>query len=233
MGQADTATNTVQSSARVIGDKAVTFAEQNVRSAFDYASKVVRVSDMQELMALQSDYVKAQIATLQEQAKDFGSTVQSTIAAPSISRKRPTMAVSRRTGLRRSPKRSADLPAEGNSPMMVDNDRFGDGEPSANRPEEAAAQAYEATDSAGSEVASGMMDTVEAVADRAQAANSKAAETVSSASQDTVQAFDAARQHLNTMWSSLPGGSQGSLGTVANRLGGIGKRRGGELSHGA
>ncbi|MCW6509542.1 phasin [Lichenifustis flavocetrariae] len=81
MGQADTATNTVQGSARVIGDKAVTFAEQNVRSAFDYASKVVRVTDMQELMALQSDYVKSQIATLQEQAKDFGSTMQSTIAS--------------------------------------------------------------------------------------------------------------------------------------------------------
>lgn len=81
MGQADTATNTVQGSARVIGDKAVTFAEQNVRSAFDYASKVVRVSDMQELMALQSEYVKSQIATLQEQAKDFGSTMQATITS--------------------------------------------------------------------------------------------------------------------------------------------------------
>lgn len=81
IGQADSATNTVQSSARAIGDKAVTFTEQNVRSAFDYASKVVRVSDMQELMALQSEYVKTQMATLQEQAKDIGSAVQSTVSS--------------------------------------------------------------------------------------------------------------------------------------------------------
>jgi phasin len=81
MGQADTTASTVQSSARVIGDKAVTFAEQNIRSAFDYASKVVRAGDMQELMALQSDYVKSQMATLQEQAKDFGSTMQSTVGS--------------------------------------------------------------------------------------------------------------------------------------------------------
>ena len=81
MGQADSAANTVQSSARAIGDKAVTFTEQNVRSAFDYASKVVRVSDMQELMTLQSEYVKSQMATLQEQAKDIGSAVQSTVSS--------------------------------------------------------------------------------------------------------------------------------------------------------
>ena len=81
MGQVDTTTSTMQTSARTIGDKAVTFAEQNVRSAFDYASRVVKANDMQELMQLQSEYVKAQMATLQEQAKDFGSTVQSTVSS--------------------------------------------------------------------------------------------------------------------------------------------------------
>lgn len=77
VGQADSTATTVQSSARAISDKAVTFTEQNVRSAFDYALKVVRVSDMQELMALQSDYVKSQMTALQEQAKEIGSAVQS------------------------------------------------------------------------------------------------------------------------------------------------------------
>ena len=77
VGQADSTATTLQSSARAIGDKAVTFAEQNVRSAFDYAQKVVRATDMQELLALQSEYVKTQLSAMQEQAKDFGSTVQS------------------------------------------------------------------------------------------------------------------------------------------------------------
>ncbi|MDX7952787.1 phasin [Lichenihabitans sp. Uapishka_5] len=82
MGQADTTANSMQSSVRVIGDKAVTFTEQNVRSAFDYASRVVKVTDMQELMQLQSEYVKAQMSALQEQAKDIGSTVSSSFSKP-------------------------------------------------------------------------------------------------------------------------------------------------------
>ena len=77
VGHADSTASTMQTSARAISDKAVTFAEQNMRSAFDYAQKVVRAHDMQELLALQSDYVKTQISAMQEQAKDFGSAVQS------------------------------------------------------------------------------------------------------------------------------------------------------------
>ena len=81
MGQADTTASTMQTSARAIGEKAVGFAEQNVRSAFDYASRVVKVTDMQELMQLQSEYVKSQMATMQEQAKDFGSHLQSSVSS--------------------------------------------------------------------------------------------------------------------------------------------------------
>ena len=77
VGQADSTATTLQTSARAIGDKAVTFAEQNVRSAFDYAQRVVRATDMQELLALQSEYVKTQMTAMQEQAKEFGSAVQS------------------------------------------------------------------------------------------------------------------------------------------------------------
>lgn len=77
VGQADSTATTVQTSARAMGDKAVTFAEQNVRSAFDFAQKVVRVTDIQELLTLQSEYVRSQMTSLQEQAKDFGSAVQS------------------------------------------------------------------------------------------------------------------------------------------------------------
>ena len=70
-----------QEGAKEISQKIMGFAEQNVRSAFDYASRVVQVTDMQELMQLQAEYVKSQMATLQEQAKDFGSTFQSTVSS--------------------------------------------------------------------------------------------------------------------------------------------------------
>ena len=56
----------------------MTFAEANVRAAFDHAQKLVKAKDMQEVMALQSEYVKAQIAALQEQAKEIGTIVQQT-----------------------------------------------------------------------------------------------------------------------------------------------------------
>ena len=77
VGQADSTTTTMQTSARAIGDKAVTFAEQNMRSAFDHAQKCVRANDMQEFMSLQAEYVRTQMTALQEQAKEFGSAMQS------------------------------------------------------------------------------------------------------------------------------------------------------------
>lgn len=73
-GQADsTAAN-----AKSMGSKAMGFAENNVRSAFDLAQKLVRAKDLQEVLALQSDYAKSQMSVIQEQAKELGSMVQST-----------------------------------------------------------------------------------------------------------------------------------------------------------
>ena len=77
-GQADTTAASVQTNAKTIGSKAMGFAEANVRSAFDLAQKLVRAKDLQEVLALQSDYAKTQMTTIQEQAKELGSIVQTT-----------------------------------------------------------------------------------------------------------------------------------------------------------
>lgn len=77
-GQADTTAASVQTNAKTIGTKAMGFAEANVRSAFDLAQKLVRAKDLQEVLALQSDYAKTQISTIQEQAKELGSIMQTT-----------------------------------------------------------------------------------------------------------------------------------------------------------
>ena len=77
-GQADSTAANVQTNAKTIGTKAVGFAESNIRSAFDLASKLVRAKDLQEVMALQTDYAKTQMTTMQEQARELGTIVQST-----------------------------------------------------------------------------------------------------------------------------------------------------------
>ncbi len=77
-GQADNTAATVQTNAKSIGSKAMGFAESNVRSAFDLAQKLVRAKDLQEVLALQTDYAKTQMTTIQSQAKELGSIMQTT-----------------------------------------------------------------------------------------------------------------------------------------------------------
>ena len=56
--------------------KAVSFAESNVNAAFDLAEKLVHAKDVQEVMQLQTEYLKAQMATIQDQAKELGDVMQ-------------------------------------------------------------------------------------------------------------------------------------------------------------
>ncbi len=75
-GQADETANSVHSNARAVGGKAIGFAEENIRSAFDHAQRLVRAKDMNEVLSLQSEYLRAQMATIQEQTKQLGTTLQ-------------------------------------------------------------------------------------------------------------------------------------------------------------
>ena len=75
-GQADDTASSVQSNAKVVGTKAISFAEENIRSAFDHAQRLVRAKDVQEVLSLQSEYLRSQMTTIQEQAKQLGSTLQ-------------------------------------------------------------------------------------------------------------------------------------------------------------
>ena len=57
--------------AKDVGELAVRFAERNVASSFEFAQQLVRAKDSAEVMALQADYVKRQIAALSDQAKEL------------------------------------------------------------------------------------------------------------------------------------------------------------------
>jgi|APFre7841882630_1041343.scaffolds.fasta_scaffold188254_1 phasin len=66
----------LQSGAKEVGVKALSHAETNVKAAFDLAQKLVHAKDVQEVLALQSEYVKSQFDVIQEQTKELGAAIQ-------------------------------------------------------------------------------------------------------------------------------------------------------------
>lgn len=58
--------------AKDVGGLAVSFAERNVASSFDFAQKLVRAKDVEEIMRLQREYVQSQIQVLNDQAQELG-----------------------------------------------------------------------------------------------------------------------------------------------------------------
>jgi phasin len=67
-GQAETA----RKGARDVTEKAMTFAERNMTSAFAFAHDLIRARDLQEVLRLQADYIRHQMEALTEQARDLG-----------------------------------------------------------------------------------------------------------------------------------------------------------------
>ena len=64
-----------KASTKNIGEKAMAFVEKNVATSFEFAQKVVRAKDIQELTQLQTEFVKTQMPTFVEQARALGQTV--------------------------------------------------------------------------------------------------------------------------------------------------------------
>ena len=78
------ATNTSQSGAKSVSAHVLAYTEQNVNAAFDLAHKLVKAKDPQEALALQSEYMKAQLAVLQNQAKELSAIIQKSVTPGSI-----------------------------------------------------------------------------------------------------------------------------------------------------
>src|SRR5262249_40643477 len=64
-GQAETA----RKGAKDVTEKAMTFAERNITSAFEFAQELMRARDIQDVLRLQADYIKRQMQALTEQAR--------------------------------------------------------------------------------------------------------------------------------------------------------------------
>ena len=69
-GQAESA----RQGAKDVTEKAMGFAESNINSSFDFAQKVVQARNVEDVLKLQADYIKTQMAVLAEQAKELGDT---------------------------------------------------------------------------------------------------------------------------------------------------------------
>ena len=72
---AGTQLSSMQTGARETGELAMRFAERNVTSAFEFAEKLVRAKDPQEVVKLHADYARSQMEVLSEQAKELGQKV--------------------------------------------------------------------------------------------------------------------------------------------------------------
>jgi phasin len=60
-----------RSGALDVGGRAMSFAERNMAASFEFAQKLVQAKDVEEVVRLQTDYVRAQIQALNEQTKDL------------------------------------------------------------------------------------------------------------------------------------------------------------------
>ncbi len=75
-----------QEGAKDVTRKAMSFAEQNVETSFDFLQNLMRAKDIDEVVTLHSDYAKKQIGALSEQAKELGESA-SWIAAETAKQK--------------------------------------------------------------------------------------------------------------------------------------------------
>lgn len=80
VGAIDAAGNPMASGAKNVSEKAMGYALSNVNAAFDLAQKIVKAKDLAEVMALQAEYLKAQMAAIQVQTKDMGAAIQQSVA---------------------------------------------------------------------------------------------------------------------------------------------------------
>ncbi|MEI8145284.1 MAG: phasin family protein [Alphaproteobacteria bacterium] len=65
----------IQNGATTVGRMAVDFAEANLAASFDFAQKLVRAADANEMMKLQAEFLTAQMTVLQNQATQMGATI--------------------------------------------------------------------------------------------------------------------------------------------------------------
>lgn len=65
-------TKAMQSGAMDMNRKMMTFAEANVEATFEFAERLVRARDMQEMVSLQQEFLRVQMDRMSQQARELG-----------------------------------------------------------------------------------------------------------------------------------------------------------------
>ena len=68
---AETHAANAQAGAKEMGELAIGFAERNMASSFAFAQKLLQAREPKDVVALHTEYVSSQIATLTDQAKEL------------------------------------------------------------------------------------------------------------------------------------------------------------------
>ncbi|PLX36096.1 MAG: phasin [Hyphomicrobiales bacterium] len=71
-------TTAMQSGAVDLSRKAMSFAEENVANSFDFAQKMIRARDPQEILQLQTEFLRSQMTALGEQTRAMGEAATKT-----------------------------------------------------------------------------------------------------------------------------------------------------------
>jgi len=71
VSNAEEGATAVQSGASDIQRKSLSYAEENIEAAFGFAQSLVKAKDMEEMIALQQDFMKKQMETLGEQSREL------------------------------------------------------------------------------------------------------------------------------------------------------------------
>src|SRR5215204_6034714 len=69
-------TEKLQVSSKDMAQKTLSAAEQNLRASLDYAERLVRAKDVQEMTQIQSEFARTQTEAMQAQMKEYGSVMQ-------------------------------------------------------------------------------------------------------------------------------------------------------------
>ena len=72
MGQFQGQAQAARGSANEIAQKSMSYAEQNMAAAFEFADRLMKAKDATEVMRLQSDYLGRQMQALSSQIQELG-----------------------------------------------------------------------------------------------------------------------------------------------------------------
>lgn len=75
VAKAEGSAKSVREGAADVSRQAIAFIEENVTASFDYAQRLVQARTLEEIAALQKEFLAKQIASLTEQGKSLGEMV--------------------------------------------------------------------------------------------------------------------------------------------------------------